>query len=253
MIQAPVIPRSHDRLTAFLQAFGLRAQSGVPGQPAHLFVLGDATRGPSHLVFRCRGGDMGLEQAQVLASAGIDFGGGMNPLVGALPEELRFCLDGLAQLQALAALLVAEGSTPRCGGATVRDRLCEVIVVLAVRRAIAAGTVNAGLLAGLADETLAPCLVAVHDAPARRWDVEQLARIAGLSRGHFSARFSAVVGMTPAAYVTSWRLAFGRSRLRGGASVKAAAAAAGFGSQEAFSRAFSRAFGHPPSRLKPAA
>lgn len=254
MIQTLEIPRSHDRLTAFLQAFGLRASSG-PG-PRNLFVLGDAHGRPHELVFRCRGGSGGGEgggggeAAPVLASAGIDFGGAINPLVGALPDELRLALPAQPALQALAELLVAESDTSRCGGATVRERLCEVIVVLAIRRAIAGGTVNAGLLAGLADETLSPCLVAIHEAPARAWPVADLARIAGLSRAHFNARFASVVGTTPAAYVTAWRLAFGQSRLQLGGRVKAVAHEAGFGSQEAFSRAFSRAYGYPPSAVK---
>jgi len=248
MIQTPETTRKHDRLAAFLQAFGLRASSD-PG-PRHLFVLGDREGAPTEVVFRCRGGIVGQDAARILASAGIDFGGAMNPLVGALPDELAFPLQTQPGMRALAELLVGEEDVSRCGGATVRDRLCEVIVVLAIRRAIAAGTVTAGLLAGLADEVLAPCLVAIHDAPARTWPVAELARRAGLSRTHFSARFAAVVGMTPAAYVTSWRLAHGHSRLYAGGSVKAVARDAGFGSQEAFSRAFSRAYGYPPSRVK---
>lgn len=250
MIETPESTRSHDRLTAFLQAFGLSARAGgADGAAANLFVLGDRAGEASRLVFRCRGGNAGLHPGDILASACIDFGGQANPLVGALPDTLAFALDEQPQLRALAELLVAEGEVSRCGGSAVRDRLCEVIVVLAVRRAIAAGTVNAGLLAGLAHAELHRCLVAVHEAPARPWRVEQLAAIAGLSRGHFAATFTHVVGMTPAAYVTSWRLALGRSRLRGGRSVKAVAASVGFGSQEAFSRAFSRAYGYPPSAV----
>ncbi len=251
MIQRSQTQQSHDRLTAFLKAFGLSAETCSDRDPdANLFVLGDGQGQPSEVVFRCRGGVSGLDESDVLASARIHFGGTINPLVGALPDELKFPLSELPHMRALAALFVAEEETPRCGGATVRDRLCEVIVVLAVRRAIAAGTVNAGLLAGLAHETLCPCLIAIHDAPAQAWSVEALAGIAGMSRGHFTTKFSKVVGMTPAAYVTSWRLALGHSRLKAGSSVKAAAVAVGFGSQEAFSRAFARAYGYPPSGVK---
>jgi AraC-like DNA-binding protein len=253
MIEKPEILRRHDRLTAFLQAFGLSAETCANDRPetsANLFVIGDESLQPSYVVFRCRSGASGLDAKTVLASAYINFGGSMNPLVGALPDELKFALNEQPHMRALAELFVAEREVSRCGGATVRDRLCEVIVVLAVRRAIAAGTVNAGLLAGLAHAELCPCLIAIHDEPARTWSVEELAQIAGMSRSQFTTKFSKVVGMPPAAYVTSWRLSLGYSRLKAGSSVKAVAAEVGFGSQEAFSRAFSRAYGYPPSAVK---
>jgi len=253
MIETPKPLRSHDRLTAFLQAFGLNAETCAndgADASANLCVIGDELRQPARVVFRCRGGMSGLDAKTILASARINFGGSMNPLIGALPDELEFALDEQPHMRALAELFVAEREVSRCGGATVRNRLCEVIVVLAVRRAIAAGTVNAGLLAGLAHAELCPCLIAIHDEPAKAWSVEELARIAGMSRSQFTTKFSKIVGMSPAAYVTSWRLSLGYNRLKAGSSVKAVAAEVGFGSQEAFSRAFSRAYGCPPSAAR---
>jgi AraC-like DNA-binding protein len=61
------------------------------------------------------------------------------------------------------------------------------------------------------------------------------------------AQFAAVVGETQGAYLTSWRLSLGRRELRAGRSVKSVALRVGFGSAAAFSRAFSRKYGHPPS------
>lgn len=255
MIKTPEKKASHDRLTAFLKTFALRADrwpmEGEMGA-ASLFVLGDTSGEVSHVVFRSRGGAASLH-AKVLASAGIDFGSDANPLTGALPEELLIPLADSAPMKALATLLVAEHEITRCGGSTVRDRLCEVIVVLAIRRAIAIGTVNAGLLAGLAHPQLYLCLIAMHDAPARDWRVERLAQIAGMSRSGFSTLFLHVVGKPPSAYLTGWRLALGQYRLRAGKSVKAVAAEVGFGSQAAFSRAFSREYGYPPSAVECAA
>jgi AraC-like DNA-binding protein len=252
MIEKPEKARSHDRLTAFIKAFKLRAMphsdTGAGGG-ASLFVLGENTDRISHVVFRSRGG-LPVSPGKVQASALIDFGGALNPLVGALPEELGFALESFPQMHALAGLFAAESEVARCGGPTVRDRICEVIVVLAIRRAIADGPVNAGLLAGLAHAQLCPCLIAMHDEPARHWHVEALAGMAGMSRSSFSTLFARVVGKTPLAYLTRWRLALGHYRLRSGQSVKAIAADVGFGSQAAFSRAFAREYGYAPSTLK---
>jgi AraC-like DNA-binding protein len=252
MIQTPIPRRLHDRLTAFVSAFGIRAQpcgdSGGDGA-AQLFVIGEDAARPSHIVLRNGKRAWGTRAVRVLAAADIDFGGRINPLVGALPEELRIPLDDAPAVAALAALFVAESDVPRCGGGTVRNRLCEVIVVMAVRQAIARGAVGAGLLAGLAHPALCPCLVAMHDDPAQAWRVDTLALMAGMSRSHFTTTFAHVVGVTPLAYLNAWRLAVGHSRLNDGHSVKAAAAQVGFGSQAAFSRAFSRRYGYPPSSV----
>ena len=255
MIETPNSRPRHDRLTAFVAAFGIRAHPCAARgehEGPRLFVLGEDAASPTHLVLRMRGRRSAKDAARVVASAQIDFGGSINPLVGALPDELRIPLEDAPAVAALAALFAAENEVPRCGGATVRDRLCEVIVVMAVRRAIAAGTVNGGLLAGLAHDALCPCLVAMHDDPAQGWRVDTLAQLAGMSRSHFTTTFTQVVGTTPLAYLNAWRLALGHSRLNAGHSVKAAAAQVGFGSQAAFSRAFSRRYGYPPSSVRQA-
>jgi AraC-like DNA-binding protein len=250
MIQTPETPEKHDRLTAFLKAFGLQATtlSGAAAQStANLFVAVPCPdQGASQIIYHCQGGPPPMCDFEMLIAARIDFGGLDNPLVGALPAELVFLLDEAPILKAIADQIVAEARTRCCGGATVLTRLCEVIVVLAIRRAIDAGTVNAGLLAGLAHPVLHPSLVALHDAPERPWRIEALAQMVGLSRSSFMTQFSGVVGETPGAYLTSWRLALGRRELRAGRSVKAVAARVGFGSAAAFSRAFSRKYGHPP-------
>lgn len=252
MIKTPEKKPSHDRLTAFIKTFRLRAGRWPmvgDAEAASLFVLADAAGQAGELVFRSRGG-LPHSNAPILASAAIEFGAAANPLTGALPEEVLISLEDAPQIRALSELLVAEHAVGRCGGATVCDRLCEVIVVLAMRRAIALGTVNAGLLAGLAHPRLCCTLIAMHDNPAHQWRVTELAQRAGMSRSAFTSLFSQVVGKTPASYLKTWRLALGHYRLHSGVSVKAVAPDVGFGSQAAFSRAFSREYGYAPSALK---
>lgn len=254
MIETPDLPEKHDRLTAFLKAFGLRATilfGSAAQSTANLFVaVPSLDQGAAQIVYYCQGGLPPAGVFDLIVAARIDFGGLANPLVGALPAKLVFQLAETPILKGIADQIVAETRTRHCGGATVQTRLCEVIVVLAIRRAIDAGTVNAGLLAGLAHPVLHPSLVALHDAPDRQWRIEELAHLVGLSRSSFMAQFAAVVGETPGAYLTSWRLSLGRSELTAGRSVKAVAARVGFGSAAAFSRAFSRKYGHPPGIVR---
>ncbi len=185
MIQRSEPLQKHDRLAAFLRAYGLRAEYGGNGKDANLLIVDSEGAGaPSHLIYRPRSNPL-IASGIVLAAAAIDFGDSLNPLVGALPNELRFSLDVEPQLRGLADLIVSETIDRKCGGGTIHARLCEVIIVLAIRRALAIGTVNAGLLAGLAHLELHACLVAIHDDPARRWHIEDLAGIVGMKRGRF--------------------------------------------------------------------
>ncbi len=249
MIERSDALQKHDRLAAFLKAYGLRADYRSHGEGANLLIVdSEDAEAPTHLIYRPRSADMSAEGMTVLAAAAIDFSETLNPLVGALPDELRFSLALEPQLRGLADLIVSESIDRRCGGGTIHARLCEVVVVLAIRKALAVGTVNAGLLAGLAHRELHPCLVAMHEDPARRWHIGDLASIAGMKRGRFIETFTKTIGQPPATYLTDWRLALGRAQLRSGRSVKAVAAAVGFGSAEAFSRSFTRKHGYPPSR-----
>ncbi len=83
------------------------------------------------------------------------------------------------------------------GGGFVRTRLSEAIVVYAIRSALKTGTVNAGLLAGLAHPTLHGCLVALHDDPARGWRLADLAALADMRRSQFIRTFTQTVGQPP--------------------------------------------------------
>ncbi len=249
MIERSVLPQKHDRLAAFLNAYGLQAHPADDPRKANLFITdADGKGSPTHLVYRPHPLGPLAEGGALLAAAAIDFNGSINPLIGALPDELCIGLMLEPQLQGLADLIVSEIRDRRCGGGTIFNRLCEVIVVLAIRKAIAIGTVNAGLLAGLAHRDLHICLVAMHEEPTRNWQINELAKIAQMSRGRFIEAFKQTVGRAPAAYLTEWRLALARVELRSGRSVKYAAAVVGFGSAAAFSRAYSRTFGYAPSR-----
>ncbi|WP_193138539.1 helix-turn-helix transcriptional regulator [Klebsiella aerogenes] len=251
MTESLVSMLNHDRLTAFLKAFPLLAMPCDAAESANLLIIDSSHSGePTHLIYRARTSGGIPEEVKLCAAARIDFGGADNPLVGALPDELCFSLEAMPQLLGLTQLLVTEIDTFRCGGSTVRAHLCEVVVVLAIRQAIAAGTVDGGLLAGLAHPKLYLSLVAMHDKPEQCWDISDLSAIAGLSRAQYIQVFRKTVGQSPGAYLTSWRLSLGRAKLRSGYSVKSVAAMVGFGSAAAFSRAFSRKFGHPPGMIR---
>lgn len=225
MIESSHSQPKHDRLTAFLKAFPLSATSCNSAEAANLLIVdSDGAGQPTHLLYRARSTAALPEETALYAAAKVNFGGSINPLVGALPDELRFSLPDEPQLLGLSNLILAEIDVSRCGGGTVKARLCEIVVVLAIRRAIAVGTVDAGLLAGLAHPRLHVSLVAMHDDPQRNWRIAELAAVADMSRGQFIGAFTQTVGQSPVAYLNAWRLALGRAELHAGRSVKSVAA-----------------------------
>jgi AraC-like DNA-binding protein len=68
-----------------------------------------------------------------------------------------------------------------------------------------------------------------------------------LSRSAFSARFSALVGVSAMSYVSEWRMQLARTRLRASSdTVASIAARLGYHSEATFSRAYRRTFGASP-------
>lgn len=81
--------------------------------------------------------------------------------------------------------------------------------------------------------------------------LERLAAAAGMSARHFSRRFKAELGATPAAYVARIRLEEARRRLESGAaSLKDVARSCGFADEQNLRRAFRKHMGVAPSQYR---
>jgi AraC-like DNA-binding protein len=93
----------------------------------------------------------------------------------------------------------------------------------------------------------------MHAEPARQWTVADLAAEATLSRSAFARRFTDQLGVGPLAYLTEWRMALARERLRDSDDRLAAVARSlGYGSEFAFAAAFKRHHGAAPGRWRTA-
>jgi pimeloyl-ACP methyl ester carboxylesterase/AraC-like DNA-binding protein len=98
------------------------------------------------------------------------------------------------------------------------------------------------------DPAVARALKLIHARFAERLDIATIAREAGVSRTILGERFGRAMGEPPMHYCGRWRLRQAAIMLRD-SDRKAGdvAYAVGFGSEEAFSRAFRRAFGLAPA------
>ena len=149
--------------------------------------------------------------------------------------------------------LAEELRRPRPGGALVAGHLAHMVLVQALRRHLdedARGPQGGvGWLFALADRRLAAALAALHANPGRRWTLQDLAGLAGMSRSTFALRFREAVGEPPMDYLARWRMALAADRLaRTSESVAAVAWSLGYASETAFGTAFKRIMGHSPRR-----
>ncbi|GAB3410072.1 hypothetical protein GCM10027515_29960 [Schumannella luteola] len=147
----------------------------------------------------------------------------------------------------------------RGGDAIICGRIVTTIASVAVRRWAESGCAPAHWLTGSVDAHIGRALSAVHTQLDRAWTVEELARIAAMSRSAFAARFRDVVGSSPAGYLASARMDAALDLLpRRELTVTEVARRLGYESEAGFSRAFRRHVGASPaewreSRQRPAA
>ena len=167
-------------------------------------------------------------------------------LVSLLPRVVH--VQGSTRLSQLVQMVGEESAERKPGSEFMLSRLVELLLVEAMR-STTAGSAPPGLLRGLGDERLARALKQLHARIDQAWTVEQLAKLAALSRSAFFERFTRLVGVAPMEYLLAWRMAIAKELLRNDElSVAEVAERVGYGSASAFSTAFSRYVGQSPGR-----
>jgi len=167
-------------------------------------------------------------------------------LVSLLPQLIH--VRGEKRLTTLVQLVSEESRERRPAREVILERLLEVLLIEALRSTAGPAT-SPGLLRGLADERLAVAIRRMHESPTRSWTIAQLAKEAALSRSAFFERFNRALGTAPMAYLLTWRMALAKNLLRrkeGG--LAEIAQRVGYSSASAFSVAFTRHVGLPPTR-----
>jgi AraC-like DNA-binding protein len=131
-------------------------------------------------------------------------------------------------------------------------RLSELLFAEAVRAyAMSLPASERSWLKGLDDHYVGRAIAAINDDLAHPWSVDEIAGRVGLSRSAFVERFSAAVGLPPMKYLTQSRLDLARQLLLDRRqAVAQVAAKVGYEAEEAFNRAFKRAFGLPPAKWR---
>jgi AraC-like DNA-binding protein len=134
------------------------------------------------------------------------------------------------------------------GGRNVSRAVGYMMLVQALRLHLADGARGGvGWLFALADKQMSAAITCMHDDPAHRWTIQELAERVGMSRSIFALRFKETVGATPMEYLTRWRMLLAGDRLNiSDDSISVIALSLGYESESAFNKAFRRGMGCSP-------
>jgi len=144
-------------------------------------------------------------------------------------------------LRLAVAMIESELDAPRCGRPALLNRAGDILFICLLRYFVAhPGAEDGGLFNGLADSRIAKALVAMHQRPAFRWDLELLANEAGMSRTAFATKFHQTMRRPPGKYLAAIRLALAQRAVDSGRGLKEAARVAGYGNSSALSRALAK-------------
>lgn len=280
-----VLPRSQHMISYHVVTGGT-CWAGVEGVALEAFEAGDilvVPHGDAYLLADVPTADFGCDTEEAreffrqmsageMPSLVVEGGGGaerthficgflgidsrpFNPVLAALPRmiHLRRATAANASLAHLIEYAQAELRGRRSGSDGVLLKLAELMFIEVVRRYLdAAPAPRSGWLAGLRDPLVARALGCLHAAPAQAWTLDALAERIGSSRSVLAERFTQMVGAPPMHYLAQWRIQLASRMLDDDANAKVAsvAAAVGYASEAAFSRAFSKLAGCAPAQWR---
>lgn len=143
-----------------------------------------------------------------------------------------------------------ELATPRPGSKPVVTHLASALMVMLLRDHLT-HTDHATLPTLLADRSTARVVMALLREPARDWTLDAMADIANMARASLVRAFGKACGQAPMAFLTELRLNLARQRLTAtDEPIASIAAAVGYQSESALSRAFLRQFGERPGAYR---
>jgi len=163
-----------------------------------------------------------------------------------LPSLLRIAGTGslaapLLRPDALALAGMGAGST------TLLTRMASMLLAAGLR----AEPRCRQLFAPPRRDPIAQALQLIEANPSAAWTVERLARSVGMGRSNFAAHFTQEVGRAPMEVVAEQRMEHAATLLRQGKlKIAEISEMAGYSSEAAFSRRFTRHFGISPSQMR---
>ena len=135
----------------------------------------------------------------------------------------------------------AEMRTGGVGRSLVLSHLAPIMLVQTLRVYLATSRKEQNWLVALSQARLSTVLDAMQTEYQRNWSLEELAKLANMSRSGFALLFRKEVGVSPMVYLTNWRMQIACELLEAAdQSLASIAGRVGYRSESAFSGAFAK-------------
>ncbi|WP_197435781.1 AraC family transcriptional regulator [Agrobacterium vitis] len=133
------------------------------------------------------------------------------------------------------------------GSVLATEYLGHMMLIQALRLYFRDAHNREGWLPALADRRIGKAINLMHEEPARKWTLQDLAEAVGMSRTSFAVRFREKVGVSAIDYLLRWRISLAKDYLaRRSASITTISFDLGYESESAFGAAFKRSVGCSP-------
>jgi AraC-like DNA-binding protein len=183
---------------------------------------------------------------------------GTYQLRGEVSERMLAALPTVLSVPAgvlgtpLVPLLAGEIVKDEPGQDAVLDRLLDLLLISTLRAWFSRpGAKQPAWYRAQSDPLVGQALRLLHNNAAHPWTVAELASRVGVSRAALARRFADLVGETPMAYLTSWRLSRAAELLREPSlTLGAVARQVGYGDGFSLSTAFKRVRGISPEQFR---
>lgn len=183
-------------------------------------------------------------------------GGAASPMFSVIPPVIYIPNDQGRAIDWLAApleLIAFETRHDYPATSTVVSRVMDILFIMVIRYWITHHQhETGGWLKALYHPQIGEVMGAMHQQPEHPWTVEDLAKIANMSRSSLAKQFTAMVGESPMKYLTRWRMQLAAMWLvsEPDLTIDAIALRVGYTSGYAFSKAFKRMIGDSPDAYR---
>ena len=177
--------------------------------------------------------------------------GGARGLFDALEDALILDSPGHARMESIFIRMLEEQQSRAPGYTVVLRSLVVEALIEILRMNLSSLSTMPSWLQWTADEAIARSVAAMRQQLHRAWGLSEWARAAGMSKSHFSEKFSKVVGVPPMAYLRKLRLEAAVQLLETTTlQIPDIAERVGFAGRVAFTHAFRQAYGCAPTMFR---
>jgi AraC-like DNA-binding protein len=175
-----------------------------------------------------------------------------HPFFDALPEVIRFpSMDECSAIWKTVTLIDQENQSSNSSKTAIIDRLAEVLFIQLLTHYISHDEDAVGFIAAMKDFRVHRALTLIHSDPASKWTLASLGEKAGMSKATLVRRFQEIMGISPMAYITDWRIMKAYSLVKySGLPMELIADVTGFASARSLNKTFNRHYGFTPAALR---